>query len=513
MRTSVLALFLLAGCDHDHPHGPAAPAEGEKTVQVSVWGDRYEIFLEHGRLVAGAATDFVTHVTDLSTSEPRREGPVAFVLRQGDSPVLEHVESGPKRPGIYLPALRLPTPGSWELRLRIGDATVDLPPVRVYASKEEAAKAPDAEAPEGITFLKEQQWKLRTKAEPAGTRRLVGRLRLPAVVSARPGSRASVLPPVPGRLLALPGRPFPTLGERVEAGQVLALVQPPLSELAARLVEAEAEVARTAIALSRAELSHARIRKLAAGEAKTARELEESDFDLRAAKGAHEAALALRKAFEKTGISFREEAGGLPVLELRAPIAGVVVRGGAAVGEHVPTDRAVFTLLSSDAVLVEAHLAEADVARAGRSRDAVYETPDARGTFVPLLGGGGKLLFLGPEVDAATRCVPLVYEVPNPMGALRVGMSLTVHVETERAEAALAVPETALVDEEGRAVAFVQLAGETFERRDLKLGIRDSGFVQVLGGLAAGERVVTKGAYAVRLASVSTSLPAHGHSH
>ena len=80
-------------------------------------------------------------------------------------------------------------------------------------------------------------------------------------------------------------------------------------------------------------------------------------------------------------------------------------------------------------------------------------------------------------------------------------------------EEALVVPVSALVDEDGRAVAFVQVSGETFEKRDLTLGIRDGAFVQVLSGLAEGERVVTKGAYAIRLASVSTTIPAHGHAH
>jgi membrane fusion protein, heavy metal efflux system len=64
-----------------------------------------------------------------------------------------------------------------------------------------------------------------------------------------------------------------------------------------------------------------------------------------------------------------------------------------------------------------------------------------------------------------------------------------------------------------RAIAFVQVAGETFETRDLTLGIRDGEFVQVLSEVAEGERVVTKGAYAIRLASVSATIPAHGHAH
>jgi membrane fusion protein, heavy metal efflux system len=109
--------------------------------------------------------------------------------------------------------------------------------------------------------------------------------------------------------------------------------------------------------------------------------------------------------------------------------------------------------------------------------------------------------------------VPLVYEVSNPAQALRIGMTLTLYVETATVEDAIAIPQSALVDEEGRYVAFVQAAGETFVKRDLVLGLRDTGFVQVVQGLSEGERVTTEGAYAIRLASVSTTLPAHGHSH
>jgi multidrug efflux pump subunit AcrA (membrane-fusion protein) len=60
---------------------------------------------------------------------------------------------------------------------------------------------------------------------------------------------------------------------------------------------------------------------------------------------------------------------------------------------------------------------------------------------------------------------------------------------------------------------FVQIAGETFERRPVTLGARAGELVQIAEGVKPGERVVTKGAYLVRLASLSTSVPAHGHVH
>jgi cobalt-zinc-cadmium efflux system membrane fusion protein len=75
------------------------------------------------------------------------------------------------------------------------------------------------------------------------------------------------------------------------------------------------------------------------------------------------------------------------------------------------------------------------------------------------------------------------------------------------------VPSAAVVDDAGRPIVFVQREGESFERRAVTVGIRSGGLVQVTEGLKPGERVVTKGAYLVRLAALSTTVPAHGHVH
>ena len=518
-------------------------AEEEKTAQVTVWSDRFEIFLEHRLIVVDTPTKFITHVTDLTTLEPRREGALTFILRRGSETSITRVEPAPARDGIYIPELTFPQPGEWLVSLHIPSAgqeyAVELPPFTVFASHEEVAKAPDPAAPEGISFLKEQQWKLLTKTEPVARRQLIERMRLAGLVSVRPGYRAAVTPPIAGHLVPPPGASLPSLGSRVMAGQVLAMVQPHLAgsdlvtllssqqqlqaldvELTVKTAAAEAEAIRARVSLNRAEQALRRMRTLREQNAKSARELEEAEFDQRKAEADLSAAEALRKTYERAKKQLADRPRsvdldqGIPAVELKAPIAGIIVAVNATVGEHVHSDAAVFTVLNTDTVLIEAQIPEADLSRLGSSHGATYEAPDAPSTFVPILGhGGGRLVYLGTSVDPKTRTVALVYELPNPEGRLRIGMALTVDVETAHVEEALAVPVSALVDEDSRAIAFVQVSGETFEKRDLTLGIRDGAFVQVLAGLAAGERVVTKGAYAIRLASVSTTIPAHGHAH
>jgi membrane fusion protein, heavy metal efflux system len=502
------------GGGHAH-EGEAAHEHEEKTAQISVWTNGYEIFAEHKAPVANKPVNFVTHVTDLETLEPRREGPVRFNLQPESGAALEHLQAAPARAGIYLAGLKFPQPGKWQVSLVVQDKTINLGTVEVFADEHKAAHAEFPEGPEGISFLKEQQWKILSKAEPVTTRALTERVRVPGTVTAKPGLFASVNAPIAGRLLPAEGKALPVIGDKIEAGQTLALLQPSFSEIGARIVEAEAEVTRSRLALEQAEVGYKRVEALGKAEAKTEREVQESAFALRTAKANHDAALALQTTYRNVtaGLGAKTDAPQ-PLLELKAPVAGTVVsQVGTAVGEYVSAERTLFSILDARTVFLEAKVPEASARRLSEAKGASYELPSERGKFRPILAGGGRLVFAGLQVDAATRTLPLVYEMPNAQAQLRVGESVTLYVETATATNTLAVPDSAIVEEDGQFVAFVQLAGETFDKRTLKLGVRDGNWVQVREGLSEGERIVTKGAYAIRLASVSSVIPAHGHAH
>jgi multidrug efflux pump subunit AcrA (membrane-fusion protein) len=123
------------------------------------------------------------------------------------------------------------------------------------------------------------------------------------------------------------------------------------------------------------------------------------------------------------------------------------------------------------------------------------------------------LVSIGRIVDPQSRTVPVIYEVDNSDKRLAIGQAVRVRLFTSSSETAPAVRETAVVDDAGRPVVFVQLAGEAFARRPVKLGNRQNEYVQIVEGVRPGERVVTKGAYLIRLAAMSSSIPAHGHVH
>jgi cobalt-zinc-cadmium efflux system membrane fusion protein len=497
----IIVCGLIAGCHkHDHEHGEP------KTAQITVWTNGYEIFVEHQAPVVNEPMQFVTHVTDLQTFEPRREGPVTFVMQQAGQRMV-HAEAKPARDGIYLPKLKFPKEGDWELSVVIPSGgtnpTISLGKIEVHGDPHDAAHAEFPEPPEDISFLKEQQWKLPMATELAGKRTLVERVRVPGQTRAKPGFSADVVSPVPGQIAA--GERVIVPGERVEAGQVLALVQPRLTEATARLAEAEGAYTRTRAELANAEAMLARIQRLHAVAATTEVELEEAELGVKRAQANFEAATALRSMYRQN-IHLASATSGPPRIEVRAPIGGIVDRAAAGLGQAVADGERLFTIINLEALWIEANVPEALAQKISDAGEAAYERAGRPGELIE----GGTRVYTGLAIDRETRSVPVIYEIGN---GPRIGEAVNLYVRTQRAEEAIAIPEAAIVEEAGQPIAFVQLSGETFDKRTLKLGIRDGRFVQVLEGISEGERVVTQGAFAIRLATVSGVIPAHGHAH
>src|SRR5215216_1369051 len=122
---------------------------------------------------------------------------------------------------------------------------------------------------------------------------------------------------------------------------------------------------------------------------------------------------------------------GFPALELRAPVSGIVTQVSASEGEQVASDNPIFMILDSRIVQIEARVPESQLPRISAAKGASYLLPGQKDQHVQVLGeSGGRVVYLGLEVDPATRTLPLVYEVSNPEGKLRVGMALDLFVET-----------------------------------------------------------------------------------
>jgi membrane fusion protein, heavy metal efflux system len=191
---------------------------------------------------------------------------------------------------------------------------------------------------------------------------------------------------------------------------------------------------------------------------------------------------------------------------------GILVAIDAATGENVEEGKALFDVIDLARVWLVAHVFEPDVPRVEDARTAWFTIEGYAQPFT-LDDTNARLVTVGRVIDPKTRTVPVIFEVDNAAGRLRIGNFTKVVIATGAPRRALAIPEAAIVDDAGKQIAYVMIEGEAFERRPLRLGIRSNGWIEVLEGVAEGERVVTKGAYEIRLSAASGAVPAHGHAH
>jgi len=182
-----------------------------------------------------------------------------------------------------------------------------------------------------------------------------------------------------------------------------------------------------------------------------------------------------------------------PLLLVRATLSGTVLEAGVLAGDHVDLGTNLFRLADLSTLWACLHIQEKDLSSVNAGAEAVLRTQAYPGEDFR-----GRLVLVGAVVDAGTRTVEGRIEVPNPSGKLKPGMYVNGSVAAAGERAAIAVPEAALQDDDGRAVVFVKTGERTFARREVVAGERFAGHIEILSGLTAGEIVVTSGGFLLK---------------
>jgi RND family efflux transporter MFP subunit len=498
---------LPVNCRESTAPGPEAEEEPE-ALTVTRWTDQTELFAEYPPLVVGETSRFAIHLTRLDDFKALTEGHVRVTLRDGSAPVETFQVDAPSRPGIFGVDVKPAHAGRRELVISLTSGGVkdehQVGQVEVYrdAAAAQAAVAAAEEPAPGISFLKEQQWTLDfgTAVVREGTVR--ESIAVPARIEARPDGASDVVAPMDGRLTDV--APL-SVGASVSRGQELARLLPPTGA-SSNLPELQRALADAATALTLATRDRERAERLTEAGAAPARRLEEARAGEEQARARLTAAESSLTQFNAIRASGEAPAAGLFIL--RAPLSGVVAVRNAVAGANVSAGTQLFRVVNAAQVHVLGLVPESDAVRAGAASSAELEIP-GRPDRVAL----GARVSVGKVLDATSRTLPVTFALDNSRLGLPVGQTAVLHLLLAATPPRPAVPASALVDDAGRPIVFVQLEGETFERRAVTIGARSGDVVQLLDGVKPGERVVTRGAYLVRLASLSTTVPAHGHVH
>lgn len=373
-----------------------------------------------------------------------------------------------------------------------------------------------------VKFLMEQQWLIKmklAKAEPQYVARQItstGRV----VPAAR--NQAVVAPPVGG---ILSGGQLPRVGQQVSRGQVLAVLsQRPTAAESAQIAASNAQLRieqaridaerrrlgqaanEAQVRLNQAKIEYERAQRLYERKAYSLRQLQAAEADYKAAQANYAAATEQSKALGGPAASLGS-VGVQTSYSVSAPISGVVVKVSKAMGEQVAPGEQIVEIVNLDTVWVEAPIFERDLSFLSRQAKPVFTTPAYPGSEFT-----GNILDIGAVIDEQSRATTVTFEVPNRDRTLRIGMQANVRIDAGEGQEAIVVPKEAVLEHEGKKIVYVLLSGEEFQRREVTVGDELGDKVALLSGVEPGERVVTQGAYQLKLQELKPA-DAGAHSH
>lgn len=219
----------------------------------------------------------------------------------------------------------------------------------------------------------------------------------------------------------------------------------------------------------------------------------------------------IKLAYENARIAYEAAEGKQSAkgMNVTAPISGFIKNRLVNEGEFVEAGQPLFTITQNRKLQLRADLSESQYKSLKNIYSAHFKMPyDA--TVYKLKDLNGRLLSYGRSAGESFF-IPVFFEFDN-IGDILPGAYTEVYLLGQPQKEVLSVPALALTEEQGLYFVYVQLDEEGYEKREVKPGASDGERVAILSGLTAGEKVVSKGAYHIKISTASGSIP-DGHTH
>lgn len=307
-----------------------------------------------------------------------------------------------------------------------------------------------------------------------------------ARILAAQGDEATIVAPISG-VVSFGGKRLST-GAQVSRGQTLFTIS-------SRDLASGSQVDKIAAEYRRAEAEYNRLKQLVEDQIVARSEFEDAESAYLKAKAEYDA-VAARSSEKGSNVG--------------APIAGYITSLSIGEGDFVEMGQPLATVSQNRRLQLRADLPQRYY-RELRSIKTANIVDPATGESYRLADCGGRLLSVGRIADSGSTLIPVTFEFDNRNDLPQGAIVETYLIGAPIAEA-LVVPVTAVTEAQGLYYVYVQLDADCYERREVALGASDGERVQLLSGIKAGDRVVTRGAVNVKMAAASGAIP-HSHQH
>jgi cobalt-zinc-cadmium efflux system membrane fusion protein len=486
------------GHDHsDHNHGEDAHnhEHEENLLKYNRFSSNTELYLEFEPLVKGKKRSILIHANDLTNFAPLKVGKLKLALLEQGT-VIANTQASKSADGVFKASLIAPKAGKFELRFIYEKSdyrdTIWLKDLQVLKSSKEHLH--DAKTdPEGdIEYLKEQAWASEF-ATAAASRRKVGQI-IHASGQFHPSisNYSSIVAKREGVVYFR--KPHLCIGSTLRSGELVFEVRGEgivEDELNMQYKQAQSIFDQTKANYERQQTL---LKEQIIGEKQV--EIARKEFEL-----AEASLQRLEQLYSK----------GAKRQFANAPAAGYLADLLVTEGQFVEAGQPLAKLLRSTELHIEIELAPKYGNLLPKIEQATFINPYT-GEAVDLKEMNGHLLSYDRVPKEESHYWTIYFEVENHP-KLPAGGLVEAYLQTKEEAEILAIPKTALLEEMGNYIAFIQRSGEAFEKRVLEIGRSDGRYVEVLRGLEEGERVVSKGALRIKQASMALEEAPHGHAH
>ena len=465
------------------------------SLSYTVYTEKSELFAEFRSLIVGDTAKLGGHFTQLGEFfKAITEGSITLSLRVGDNTVSQE-STVSSSPGIFRYEIVPIKAGIGKLVFDIKNKDftdqIVIDNVTVYTDVN-AAMASAPEEPKGnqISYLKEQAWKVEFANMEVTSQSFNEIIKTTGEILPAQGDEMVVTANTNG-IVTFSGNKA-VVGTSVRAGEMLFAIS------GKNLTEGNTETRFTQakVAYDKAKADFDRSQELVKDNIVSQRDF----LDTKARYETEQA--------NYNNLSRNYQSGGQKVV---SPISGFVKNVLVTEGQYVSVGQPIASVSQNRSLVLKAEVSQKYFSKLPLISSANFKTAYDNKTY-SIESLNGKLLSYGKSNDANTLFIPVTFSFDNK-GVVVPGSLVDVYLKLQPYDGAIVIPVSALIEEQGVFYAYVQTAGESFVKRELKLGGSDGINVQVIGGLNEGERVVTKGAYQIKLATVSGAIPAHGHAH
>ena len=498
------ACLIVGGCHHhDHDHGDhsghdhAGHEHGaeENIISYTLWEEGLELFVEFKPLVAGKKKNALRVViTDLIGFKPYN-GNLTVHTKGGGN-----VKAKKKGEGVFEVKLVFKKAGKYDLVFVVGSAankkSLLLAQLPVAKDAHDVFHINYAGADEqgSIVYQREQAWSGNFDAERAQLRPIGAIIHTSGVIEPSTSDLSSIVAKCDGVVMLR--KKNITSGTAVRSGELLftvtgkGIVQ---DDLEMNFLKAQSNLDRQKASLDRKKklLDDNIIGQKEYDQVVNQYELAQAEYD------------NIQKLFvkgEKRHLITNSAAGFVSQLLVQE-------------GQFVKAGQQLASILKTSRVQVKVDVSPRYRSMLPSVISANFVNPYNDKAY-PLSDMEGEIISFGRMTSHKEgHYIPMYFEINNHPDLLP-GAMIEAYLLTQPKAEQLTVPLSAVLEEMGSYVVFIQKSAETFEKQVVEVGSNDGKFMQILDGLAVGDRVVTKGALQIKLASMAGVVDPHaGHSH